>query len=288
MRRTGTVHPLPVVPMAPSKKNPKGSCGVYVLSPSCTGQWRVLLHRRSYGVDNAQGRIAAPGGMIEAGDEVDDSGRVDKAGAHKRAACRELQEEAGITIDDFGSDDFYELAYMRYATSQHKNFVLLLKGPLAHAAPDEKHAWECVHGGMETLTVGEAVPGDYYAWVDVEQSLKLAELWQLCKDVLTYIDETTRRTPASTATNPVSARVGSVNACEGASSATSSELAKNNPTLAADDPANLLPRMIGRVKDHFAVATNFRYSAPGPPSRAKPFDVLRKHRTRCRAYSPLC
>lgn len=76
--------------------------------------------------------------------------------------------------------------------------------------------------------------GALQGWLDLhrwhyEPSSRLANLWEPYKDVLCYMDDTTRGTPASTATNSVSARVGSMNACQGA----------------ADDPGNILPRLVG-------------------------------------------
>ena len=275
--KRGSVHPLSVMTKARSRRKPdRRTCGIYVLSPNRVGGWRVLVHRRSLKVSDGKGKLATPGGAVEVTDDLDDNGDLDEAGAHKRAICREFEEEAGIEIPDLGSLVFYELD--DESGPYHKNFILLQRRRLNFAAPQAKYTWECIHNGVRGL--GEDVPGGYYAWIDVAALLDHPDLWSMSKLPLQCIHDGARRTETAV-TNPVSARVGSTEA-------TRSVPAKAAPgsSSAEVDPLKTLPPLTGRVCECLRQAYDFKKRTVHPPvcslHGAKPYDVLRQHCVRCR------
>ena len=144
-----------------------GAVGVYLLRHGSNDAWETLVHRRSEKVMFSKKMLATPGGLVDRSDCMSKDWTMDKEHGFYRAVLRELHEETGTEIESLPDENIVKLEHSK--SSGQRSFLIYFNDTLLQATTDEQHEWEMIKGGVENI--GESVPGEFYAWVQLSSLL---------------------------------------------------------------------------------------------------------------------
>ena len=188
---------------------------------------------------------------------MDEGGlKIDDALIHKKTLYREVDEETGCDLDTLPPDDVFELPSFPGIKDGHKNFVVYLRKPLYHAAPDDDHRWEMVHNGVLNLDIGEDVPGGYHSWVPLQKLQHHPNLMPDSKDVIGHLLRmlSDDLVPAQVCYQP---------------------LTHDNASIGASSSSRM-PRESGSLRKQVKYAKDFQQQLLREPEASKPLDEIRK------------